>query len=596
MKKLLSANEAVAYGVLHSSVRVAAAYPGTPSTEILENVAKLRAARSFEWSVNEKVAFEVACGAAMAGGRAIAAMKQVGLNVAMDPLMTIAYVGVTGGLVLVSADDPGMHSSQNEQDNRVLARFARCPTFEPADSQEAYAMTRAAFDLSEKYRVPVVLRLTTRTSHTSCVVELPDEPPPARDLLPYAKDARRRVSVPANARRMREEAETRTALLAAESETSAFNYPLDGEGDTAFVASGVAWQYVREVFPERPAFKVGFSWPLPVEQLRAFAKGRTRIVVVEENDPVIAEGMRAAGIDVYREKTPLRTGELDPSRLRALSAELFAAPAPAPASPAPANVPPRPPVLCAGCSHRGVFHVLRKLAATVCGDIGCYTLGAAPPLSALDTTICMGASIGNAMGMRKAGLGSKRIAAVLGDSTFFHSGMTGLLDLAYNGGKVTVVVLDNRITAMTGHQDNPGTGRTLMGEPAKEASIAAIARAVGIEKVHEVDAYNLSAMEAVLKDCLDGDDPAVVVAKGPCVVNAKLVGKSVRTVDEGRCISCGACFRLGCPAIVRKAREGEPANGKDWAAGVDGSLCSGCTLCEQVCPKKAFSAAKQEVR
>ncbi|MBQ7251591.1 MAG: 4Fe-4S binding protein [Kiritimatiellae bacterium] len=590
MKKLLSANEAVAHGVLHSSVRVAAAYPGTPSTEILETVAKLRAAASFEWSVNEKVAFEVACGAAMAGGRAIAAMKQVGLNVAMDPLMTIAYVGVTGGLVLVSADDPGMHSSQNEQDNRVLARFARCPTFEPADSQEAYDMTRAAFDLSEKFRVPVILRLTTRTSHTSGVVELPDEPPPARDLLPYVKDARARVSVPANAKLMREAAERRTAALAAESEASAFNFALDGVGGTAFVASGVAWQYVREVFPRCPAFKVGFSWPLPVEKLRAFAKGKTRLVVVEENDPVIADGMRAAGIDVYREQTPLRTGELNPARLRALSAELFATPAPVAA--APAAVPPRPPVLCAGCSHRGVFHVLRKLGATVCGDIGCYTLGAAPPLSALDTTICMGASIGNAMGMRKAGLGSKRIAAVLGDSTFFHSGMTGLLDLAYNGGKVTVVVLDNRITAMTGHQDNPGTGRTLMGEPAKEADIAGIARAVGIGKVFEVDAYDLKEMEALLKDCLDGDEPAVVVAKGPCVVNAKLVGKSVRKTDETKCVSCGACFRLGCPAIVRKARAGEPVNGRDWAAGVDASLCSGCTLCEQVCPKKAFSAAE----
>ena len=589
-KLFLSANEAVALAARHAGCRVAAAYPGTPSTEILENVAKFKSAPYFEWAVNEKVAMEVAVGAALAGGRALTAMKHVGLNVAMDPLMTATYVGVLGGLVIVTADDPGMHSSQNEQDNRVLAKFARCPTFEPSDSQEAFDMALAAFDLSEESGAPAILRLTTRTSHTSGVVEVPDGEPGPRPPKEYVKDIRRTVPVPAHSRGMRLAAEERTKRLAAVSEASRFNVEIGGSREISFVASGVAFQYVREVFPECAVLKLGMSWPLPIEKIRAFAAKAGRLVVVEESDPVIADGIRAAGIPVPETKTELHMLELNPMRLVALRAELLGGKAPEAAPPA-ADVPARPPVLCAGCSHRGVFHVLSKLKATVTGDIGCYTLGAFPPLSAMDSTICMGAAIGNALGMRKAGHPNKRIAAVLGDSTFFHSGMTGLLDMAYNGGDVTLVVMDNRITAMTGHQDNPGTGRTLMGAPAKEARIADIARACGIEKVFEVDAYDLAALESTLKECLDGKGPSVVVAIGPCVINKKLVGRNPRKVDAAKCVACGTCFRLGCPAIHRGEAAG--ADGKRFKAAVDPATCSGCTLCEQVCPRGAFGPAEQ---
>lgn len=588
-KLLLSANEAVALGARHAGCRVASAYPGTPSTEIMESVEKFAAAPYREWAVNEKVAMEVAVGAAMAGGRALTAMKHVGLNVAMDPLMTITYVGVLGGLVVVTADDPGMHSSQNEQDNRVLARFARCPTFEPADSQEAFDMTVAAFTLSERTHAPAVIRLTTRTSHTSGVVVVPEGAPEVRPILKYVKDIRRTIPVPAHSRGMRLAAEERTRRLARESEASPFNYEIEGKRDILFVASGVAFQYVREIFPEYAVLKLGFSWPLPVEKIRAFAASGGRLVVVEENDPVIADGIRAAGIAVEEPETELHMLELNPMRLGALRRELLGEGAAVGCGGEAEDVPARPPVLCAGCSHRGVFHVLSKLGATVTGDIGCYTLGAFPPLDAMDSTICMGAAIGNALGMRKAGHPNRRIAAVMGDSTFFHSGMTGLLEMAYNGGDVTLVVMDNRITAMTGHQDNPGTGRTLMGGEAKAARIADIARACGIEKVFEVDAYDLGALERTLKECLDGEGPAVVVAIGPCVINRKLVGKNVRRVDASKCVACGACFKLGCPAIFRGEAVG--GDGKRFKAAVDATLCSGCTLCEQVCPRGAFSAA-----
>lgn len=587
-KLFLSANEAVALGARYAGCRVAAAYPGTPSTEIMESVSKYKDAIYCEWSVNEKVAMEVAIGAALAGGRALTAMKHVGLNVAMDPLMTITYVGVLGGLVLVSADDPGMHSSQNEQDNRNLAKFARIPLFEPADSQEAFDMTREAFELSERLQTPVMIRLTTRTSHTSCVVEVEGDMPEAHPLVPYEKNIRRTIPVPAHSRAMRLAVEERTAALAAESGQSAFNVEIPGNTDFGFIASGVAYQYVREVFPEYATLKLGFSWPLPLEKIRAFAAKVKQLIVLEESDPFIADGIRAAGIPVLEPKTELHMLELNPMRLQALRAALLGGEPPVPAPPA-ADVPARPPVLCAGCSHRGVFHILSKLKATVTGDIGCYTLGAFPPLYAMDSTICMGAAVGNAIGMRKAGLPNPRIAAVLGDSTFFHSGITGTLDLAYNKGNVTLVVLDNRITAMTGHQQNPGSGLTLMGEHAKSVRIVDIVKACGIEKAVEVDAYDLEALESTLKEHLDAQEPSVVVVKGPCVVYLKMVGKNGRKVDASKCIACGRCFKLGCPAIFR----GEAvADGKRFKSTIDLTLCTGCTLCEQVCPSGAISPVK----
>ncbi len=579
---LLSANEAVAHAAYRAGCAVAAAYPGTPSTEILENVAKFKDDIACEWSVNEKVAMEVAIGASLAGARALTAMKHVGLNVAMDPLMTYTYIGPLGGLVVVVADDPGMHSSQNEQDTRNLARFARAALFEPADSQEAYDMTVAAFEISERFEVPALIRLTTRTSHSSTLVDLGEGFAYGKAApKPYVKDIQRNLPVPAFARPMRLKAEKRTAALRAFAAGSPFNRVEAGDKRLGFVTAGVAYQYVKEVFPEFSVLKLGLTNPLPLDLVRSFAAGVERLVVVEELDPVIEDQIRAAGVAVADLQTELRMLELNPMRLAALRRDLLGdVPLPQ-AQPAPAGLPNRPPVLCAGCSHRGVFYTLARLKATVTGDIGCYTLGAFAPLNAMDTTVCMGACIGNAFGMQKAGHPG-RIAAVIGDSTFFHSGMTGVLDVVYNKGTITTVVLDNRITAMTGHQDNPGTGRTLTGEATSVADIATICRALGVKRVCEVDAYNLAELERVLKEELDAPEASVVVVKGPCVLAAKKnVGAIPYEVDAGKCVACGACFKLGCPAIVRG--EAADAAGKRFKSVIEPTLCVGCDQCRQVC-------------
>jgi indolepyruvate ferredoxin oxidoreductase, alpha subunit len=588
-KMLLSANQAVAWAAYRSGCRVAAAYPGTPSTEIMQHVAEFKGAIDCEWSVNEKVAMEIGVGASIAGVRTLVAMKHVGLNVAMDPLMTFTYIGAIGGMVIVNADDPSMHSSQNEQDNRSLAKFAKCILLEPADSQETFDMVCAGFELSEKYQVPVMVRTTTRTSHTSTVVDIGSGERGEAASIPYVKDARRNVAVPAHGRLMRVAVEKRSAALRELSETSPFNRAEPGMGDIGFVASGVAWQYVKEVFPDAPVFKVGLSNPPPIESIRAFASGVKRLVVVEESDPVLAEQIRAAGIPVVEHKTELRMMELNPTRLAALRAELLGASAPVAPKPE-GDIPVRPPVLCSGCSHRGPFHILSKLKAVVCGDIGCYTLGAAPPLAAMDTCVCMGAAIGAAVGMRKAGLPNQRIAAVMGDSTFFHSGMTGLLDVAYNQIPITVMVFDNRITAMTGHQENPGSGHTLLGVESPAVSIAGIARAFGIARVHEIEPYDLANIEKVFTECLDSGEPAVVVVQGPCVLHVKWAGKYINTVDEVQCTACGACFRIGCPAIVRGVPK--DADGKRYKARIDPQFCTGCNLCAQVCKFNAISPVK----
>jgi len=589
MKKLLSANQAIAWAAYRAGCRVAAAYPGTPSTEILEHVAEFKGAINCEWSVNEKVAMEIGVGASLAGVRALVAMKHVGLNVAMDPLMTFTYVGAIGGMVIVNADDPSLHSSQNEQDNRSLTKFAKCLLFEPADSQEAYDMVTAGFELSEKHQVPVIVRTTTRTAHTSGIVDVGSGERGEVPGIPYVKNAQRNVAVPAHGRLMRFAVEKRSAALRELTETTPFNRAEPGAGELGFVASGVAYQYVKEVFPEAPVFKVGLSCPPPIEKIRAFAAGVKRLVVVEESDPVLAEQIRAAGIPVVESKTELRMMELNPMRLAALRAELLGVPAPEPPKPE-AGIPVRPPVLCSGCSHRGPFHILSKLKATVCGDIGCYTLGSAPPLSAMDTCICMGAAIGAAIGMRKAGLPNQRIAAVMGDSTFFHSGMPGLLDVAYNQIPITVMVFDNRITAMTGHQENPGSGHTLLGEISTQVRGADVGRAFGIRRVHEVEPYDLANLEKVFTECLDGGEPAVVVVRGPCVLHEKWAGKFINEVDAVKCTACGACFRIGCPAIVRG--EAKDPEGKRFKSRIDPQFCTGCNLCAQVCKFGAISPAK----
>lgn len=584
-KKLLSANEAVACGAAQAGCVVASAYPGTPSTEILENIVKFKDTVKCEWAVNEKVAMETAIGASMAGARALTTMKHVGLNVAMDPLMTFTYVGATGGMVVVSADDPGMHSSQNEQDNRNLAKFARMPMLEPSDSQEAYDMVQAAFEISEKFRVPCMLRLTTRTSHSSSLVNLGDFQPAPHPLIPYRKDITHTIPVPAFARGQRLAAQKRSAEMARAAAHSRFNRIEPGKKQIGIITSGVAYQYVKEIFPEFTVLKLGWTNPFPADLVKKFAKTVRHVLVVEELDPFLEEQVRALGIKVQGHKTELNMLELNPDRLQDLRHELLKDVPKAKAVKPDASLPTRPPVLCAGCGHRGVFYTLAKLGATVTGDIGCYTLGAFPPLNAMDSTICMGASIGNAAGMRKAGM-KGRICAVLGDSTFFHSGMTGILSAHYNGTPVTTVVLDNRITAMTGHQDNPGTGRTLAGDPAPVTEIMDIARACGYRKVVKVSADDLAGLETTLKDAMDGGEGALIVAYAPCRIAAKLTKEGLCAVDEAKCKACGMCFKMGCPAMTRGQ---EVAPGR-FQMKIDPSLCAGCKQCQQVC---RFGAIKR---
>ena len=584
-KKLLSANEAVACGAAQAGCIVASAYPGTPSTEILENIAKFKDTVKCEWAVNEKVAMETAVGASIAGARSLTAMKHVGLNVAMDPLMTFTYVGATGGMVVVSADDPGMHSSQNEQDNRNLAKFARMPMFEPSDSQEAYDMVQAAFETSEKFHVPCMLRLTTRTSHSSSLVNLGDFKPAPHEIIPYKKDITHTIPVPAFARGQRFAAQKRSAEMAKAASKSKFNRIEPGKKQIGIITSGVAYQYVKEVFPEFTVLKLGWTNPFPADLVKKFAKTVRHVLVVEELDPFLEDQVKALGIKVQSHKTELNMMELNPDRLQDLRHELLKDVPKAKVVKPDATLPTRPPVLCAGCGHRGVFYTLSKLGATVTGDIGCYTLGAFPPLNALDTTICMGASIGNAAGMKKAGQ-KGRICAVLGDSTFFHSGITGILSAHYNGTPVTTVVLDNRITAMTGHQDNPGTGKTLAGDPAPVTEILDIAKACGYKKVVKVSADDLGELEKVLKDAMDGDEGALIVAYAPCRIAAKLTKEGLCEVDEKKCKACGMCFKMGCPAMTR---------GKEVAPGrfqmkIDPTQCAGCRQCGQVCK---FGAIKR---
>ena len=555
MKKFLSANEAVAHAAAQAGCVVASAYPGTPSTEILENIAKFKDTVRCEWAVNEKVAVETAVGASMAGARALTAMKHVGLNVAMDPFMTFTYVGPLGGFVLVSADDPGTHSSQNEQDNRNLAKFARALLLEPADSQEAYDMTVAAFGLSEKYRAPVVIRLTTRTSHSSSLVELGMEKESNRSKFNRVVKPAKGVKVSAKAKSL------------------------------GIVTSAVAYQYVREIFPDCQILKLGWTNPLPKALVAKFAKTVKKLLVVEELDPFLEDQIKAMGIKVVEHKTELNMFELNADRVQNLRHEILGDVPKAKAKKVPEGLPSRPPVLCAGCGHRGVFHVLHKLGATVTGDIGCYTLGAFPPLSAMDSTICMGASIGNAAGMKKAGY-KGRVCAVLGDSTFFHSGITGILSAIYNGTPVTTVVLDNRITAMTGHQDNPGTGKTLAGDPAPVTEIADIAKACGYKNVAKVSADDLAGLERTLATAMDSGEPWLVVAYAPCRIAAKLTKEGLCEVDPAECRACGACFRMGCPAMTRGAEIRPGA----FQMKIDPDLCAGCIQCSQVCK---FGAIKR---
>lgn len=563
---LLSGNEAVARGAWEAGAAVGVGYPGTPSTETLEAFAKLPEIRA-EWAPNEKVALEVAAGVSMAGVRTLVTMKHVGANVAADPLFTMAYTGVRGGVVLLVADDPGMHSSQNEQDSRNWGPFARIPVLEPSDSAEARAFTIAAFDLSEKYDIPVIVRSTTRISHSKGLVEYEEQRQP-QELQPYESDPAKWLMLPSNARVRRGSLDERVAALEEYAEISPVNLSEMRDTDVGIITSGVSYQYIREAMPQASIFKLGLAWPLPEDALAEFASACDRLHVVEEADTYLARSVAALGIDAEPLDMPA-SGELSPGRVAAA----FGVDLPTTRESVD-GLPARPPLMCPGCPHRGVFYQLRRLKAVVTGDIGCYTLGATPPLQAMDSCVCMGASIGMAHGMAIGGADTKRpIVGIIGDSTFAHSGITGLAHMAYNGGVGTIVILDNRITAMTGHQGNPMMGRTLMGEQSVEVDVRGLCSAMGIDRVVEADPHDLVEVERVLREETSFDGLSVVVFKSPCALLVGQMGALV-AVDEEACTACGVCVRLGCPAI------GTDEAGK---AQIDVSLCVGCGDCVQVC-------------
>ena len=572
MKKLLLGDFAVARGAWEAGVKVATAYPGTPSTEITEELARYDDVYS-EWSPNEKVALEVGVGASIRGARTIVSMKHVGLNVACDPLFTASYTGVNAGLVIAVADDPSVFSSQNEQDTRVTAVSAQVPVLEPSDSMEAKEFTKLAFELSEQYDTPVILRVTTRVAHSQSLVELGE-----RQELPlknYEKNIAKYVMMPANARVKHTVVEERTAKLSADADTLAINRIEPGDTKLGIICAGGVYEYVKEALPEASVLKLGMVYPLPYKLIEKFAASVDRCIVAEELAPHIETLVKAHGIAVEGKNIFPRCGEFSANLIRrCILGEDTAA--------APAQVPARPPVLCAGCPHRGVFYVLSKLKLNVLGDIGCYTLGAVPPLGSMDAVVCMGASIGMAIGFDKADPEAhKHSVAVIGDSTFIHSGITGLIDAVYNKAPVTVIILDNRTTGMTGHQNHPATGKTIKNEPTYELDLAEVCRAVGVPNVRTVDPGDLAETERAVKEELAKDEVSVIIAKKPCALLTKRLYKGFR-INE-KCKKCKACLKLGCPAIV---------NGKDGIT-IDVSLCTECGLCKGVCK---FGAIEGEVQ
>lgn len=573
MKKLLIGNQAVAAGLHDGGLGVVSSYPGTPSTEITEFLSKYDDLYS-EWAPNEKVACEVAFGASLAGARSACAMKHVGLNVAADPLFTLSYTGVNGGMVICVADDPAMHSSQNEQDSRHYAIASKVPMLEPADSQEAYTFARSAFELSEKYDTPVILRMCTRIAHSQSVVELQNAVAPV--LKDYEKNPAKYIMMPGNAIKRHPFVEQRTTLLQQFAENCIYNTVEYGTNDEiGIITSGCSYQYVKEVFGNSVnVFKIGMPHPLPVETIKDFASKCKKLYVIEELDPIIENHVKSLGIDVIGKEMFSILGEFSQKTI----ADAFGIEANSSVS-ADSPVPNRPPMMCAGCPHRGMFYTLAKNKITVHGDIGCYTLGAVPPLNALDTTLCMGASISGLHGFNAARKDETecKSVAVIGDSTFMHSGMTGLVNVAYNSTNSTVIILDNSITGMTGHQQNPTTGFNIKGEVAAKVNLEALCKALGINRVRVVDPYNLKECETAIKEELAVKEPSVIISRRPCVLL-----KSVKTlpplkVETDRCKSCKRCMGLGCPAISMK----------DGKAIIDNTLCVGCGVCQQLC---AFDA------
>ena len=574
MKELMLGNKAVARGLYEAGCMVVSSYPGTPSTEITEETAKYDEVYC-EWAPNEKVALEAAHGATIGGRRSACAMKHVGLNVAADPLFKISYQGVNAGLVICVADDPGMHSSQNEQDSRHYAKAAKVPMLEPSDSQEALEFTKKAFELSEKYNTPVFIKMCTRVSHSQSVVETGVRVVP--EQVPYVKDPAK-VMMTLNSRNAHVRVKQRTKDLIALAENCDFNRVEYGDKKLGIITSSTSYQYSREWFGENASIlKLGMIYPLPEKLILDFAASVDEVIVLEELDPFIEEHCKQLGIKVKGKDTFPICGEFSQNLVRkCMGMEV-------PESlHIDDKIPPRPPVMCAGCPHRGVFYTLKKNNCMVYGDIGCYTLGAVAPLNAMDLNVCMGASCSGLHGFNKAmgKEGEKRSVGVIGDSTFIHSGITGITDIAYNMSNSTVIILDNSITGMTGHQQNPTTGKNLRGEPAGKVNLEALCRAIGFNRVRVVDPYNLEEVDTVLKEELEADEPSIIISRRPCVMIKGTVHKPPLKVDSDKCVGCKSCMRIGCPAI----------SVRDKKAKIDPTLCIGCKVCTQMCKFDALKA------
>lgn len=581
---ILSGNEAIARGAFEAGVRVASAYPGTPSTEILENIVQYPEIDA-SWAPNEKVSLEVGIGASFGGARALVAMKHVGVNVAADPLFTFAYTGVRGGLVIVTADDPELHSSQNEQDNRNYAKFAKIPMFEPSDSQEALDFTRLSFTTSEQFDTPVFLRTTTRISHSKSVVILgtPVEGLPEPSLK---KDPTKFVMLPGNARKRHPLIEERLKRMEEWASEQPFNRIEKGDGKIGVITAGVAYQYAKEILPDADVLKLGLVYPLPKKLIREFAAQYQTLYVIEELDPFIEEQVRAMGIEVKGKEVFPICGELTPGRVeKSLSGKV-----PQSYFVHQESLPNRPPNMCPGCPHRSVFHSLNRLKAFVTGDIGCYTLGFMAPLSAMDTCICMGASIGNATGLSKVLPEElqRKVVAVIGDSTFLHTGINGLMDMVYNRSSATVVILDNRITAMTGRQENPSSGYTLMSEETSLVDLEQLCRAVGVQHVQVVDPYEVSYTRKILQQEMERPEVSVVIVRRACMLVKRnpVKRQPVFIVDSKACTGCRACLSLGCPAI-----EWQNDKSGKGVAYINPLICVGCGLCSQVCKFEALGVS-----
>ena len=577
MKTLMLGNEAVARGLFEAGCSFVSSYPGTPSTEITECVALYKEVYA-EWAPNEKVAMEAAFGASLAGKRSFCAMKHVGLNVAADPLFTVAYTGVNAGMVIGVADDAGMHSSQNEQDSRHYARASKIPMLEPADSAEALAFTKLAYELSEEFDTPVFIKMCTRVAHSQSVVEPGERTEYSK---PYEKNPQKYIMMPGNAKLRHPIVEERTRKLVDWAETCEINRVEEGADHTmGIITSSTSYQYVKEVCGDKyPVLKLGMIWPLPEKKIADFAKSVDTLVIVEELDSFIQTHCKELGIDCVGKEKFSCIGEFSQNMVAEnLGASTVCG------TKLDAAIPARPPVMCAGCPHRGLYYTLAKNKVTALGDIGCYTLGAVPPLAALDTTICMGASISGMHGFTKAGGDEgRKVVAVIGDSTFMHSGMTGLVNMAYNESCGTVIIVDNSITGMTGHQQNPTTGFNLKGDPCTKVDLETLCRAVGIQRVRVVDPYDLAACDAAIKEETAVNEPSVIISRRPCALLKYVKHKKPIIADSDKCVGCKACMKIGCPAISII----------DGKAKIDNTLCTGCGVCAQLCKLDALQAAKE---